>query len=46
MRNFDISHNKEFVLAKFQPGNILLINRYNKKAYNYFELNQSQPISQ
>lgn len=36
MKNFQETTAKEYVLAKFEPGNILLINRYNKKPYNYF----------
>lgn len=36
MRNFEDNSIKEYVLAKFEPGNILLVNRYNKKAYNYY----------
>lgn len=36
MRNFQETTGKEYVLAKFEPGNILLVNRFNKKAYNYF----------
>lgn len=44
MRNFQETTEKEYVLAKFEPGNILLINRYTKEAYNYFEVKNSQPL--
>ena len=36
MKIFQETTGKEYVLAKFEPGNILLINRYNKQPYNYF----------
>lgn len=36
MQKIQESTGKEYVLAKFEPGNILLLNRFTKKAYNYF----------
>ena len=44
MRNFQETTAKEYVLAKFEPGNILLINRYTKEAYNYFEVKNSEAL--
>ncbi len=46
MKNFEDPNQREFILSKFEPGNILLINRYTKKAYNYYEIKKSQPILQ